>query len=193
MQYKLYNLDIDTDYLYQQMIQNEEKIRFNALDSAETGYDAAHKLKKTACRNTFMSFSTDYEWYRLFSSVTHCVNDYIKDNKLNTDKGLWLRSWPLVLSGEIEVPSHRHNWKIFGYVCLDSKQQDTIFTDGEYGRELYRIHNKPGQLYLGPCEVYHHVEKFYTDEPRITIGFDITDSLHLDTKELNFIPMHVNT
>jgi hypothetical protein len=50
----------------------------------------------------------------------------------------------------------------------------TVFTDKPNGKELYRVENKVGQIYIGPGYRFHHVEML---EPfageRITFGFDL--------------------
>ena len=72
---------------------------------------------------------------------------------------------------------------------LTNHKSDTVFTDGENGSELWRIENKPLQVYLGPGRIYHHVEvKEDYDDERITLGFDV-QMKDMISDNFSFIPI----
>lgn len=189
--WKLYQLKINFKKLYEDIVKNESVMSLIS-DSNQTGFDWLSKnnyrVKKTI--NIFSLFSIDPEWYNLYNEIIWVVHDYLKFRKIDTSNGLWLRTWPVFLKNDLRLTSHRHDWSYFAYICLNDTDSDTVFTDSENGKELYRIKNIPGQMYIGEGRVYHHVEtKNNYLEPRITLGCDIETSGSLMLNEVNFIPI----
>jgi hypothetical protein len=78
---------------------------------------------------------------------------------------------------------HDHAWPFHGYVSIDPKESKTVF-------EEYKIHNKIGNIYIGPGSRKHKVEvleRFYS--PRITLGFDVLDTPSAPTGQFSLLPI----
>jgi hypothetical protein len=124
----------------------------------------------------------------LYLEVVKAVKNFFQLHNISSDS-VWLQTWMNIHKETEVLKSHSHDYPIHGYISLTNHNTDTVFTDGHDGKEIYRIENKPLQLYLGPGYRHHHIEvrESYSDE-RITLGFDI----QLDdviTENFSFIPI----
>jgi len=192
MSYQLYQLDINSSKLYNFVKENIDKLCLVSTNNKSTSHaEVQKKLKANSVVNTFVNFSTDPEWHNFYEQVLVSIHNYLEIYEIDDSAGLWLRSWPMILEGENnKIPSHSHNWDLFGYVCLGGKDCDTVFTESKDGEELYRVKNIPGQLYLGNTEVCHHVNcQKHLYEPRITIGIDVSFGCGYLPEEYNFLPI----
>ena len=138
--------------------------------------------------NFFTIASCQQEVYNLYTQVVDCVRDYVEINGL-PDEQVWLQSWINNHKQDQVLKSHCHDFPLHGYITLTNHKSDTVFTDGENGSELWRIENKPLQVYLGPGRIYHHVEvKEDFDDERITLGFDV-QMKDMISDNFSFIPI----
>jgi hypothetical protein len=115
------------------------------------------------------------EWfYEIYRSQVHAVREYFKLTNTEVPNQLWLQSWINSHTQRQVLKTHNHDWPWHGYISIDPKKSFTVFTDKPNGKELYRIENEVGQLYLGPGHRFHHVEVAEPFEgERITFGFDL--------------------
>lgn len=115
------------------------------------------------------------EWfYNIYKSQIEAIREYFKISQTEVPHQLWLQSWINSHRPNQVLKSHNHDWPWHGYISIDPKQSDTVFTDKPNGTELYRVKNKVGQLYIGPGYRFHHVEVLEPFEgERITFGFDL--------------------
>jgi hypothetical protein len=115
------------------------------------------------------------EWfYNIYRSQIEAIREYFKVSNTEVPHQLWLQSWINSHTPNQVLKSHNHDWPWHGYISIDPKISDTVFTDKPGGKELYRIQNKIGQLYIGPGHRFHHVEVLEPFEgERITFGFDL--------------------
>jgi len=187
--WELYQLDINPQALIRTLLEHEDLVNSHA-HSQSLRYKAYHDYPINETLNTFTLMSVSNDWYKLYEEIVLSIHRYFKKNNIDT-QGLWLRTWPAILRGEEEHKSHSHKqWPFAGYVSLDAQGSDTVYTDGKDGEEIYRIKNKPGQMYIGPGTTFHHVEKSKPyKQPRISVGYDIELSRNVVPNEYNFIPI----
>ena len=138
--------------------------------------------------NIFSLSSSSQAFWFLWKNIQICVRDFI-----GTDQPAWMSGWLNFHSAENVLDWHNHKGSQYhGYVSIDPKNTKTIFATGDDSG--YEVENKPGLLYLGPCERYHKVinnEDF--EGTRITIAFDVTteaDVFSAKEKEYNWIPVY---
>jgi len=187
--WELYQLDINPDALVKTLLENEDRISSHAHHKS-TGYKSYHDYPLKETLNTFTLMSLSNDWHKLYEEMVLSIHRYFKKNNISTE-GLWLRTWPVVLRGEENSNSHSHRqWPFAGHVCLDDQGCDTVYTEGKDGEEIYRVQNKPGQMYIAPGLLFHHVEKFKPyDQPRLSVSYDIQFSVDVSPNEKNFMPI----
>ena len=125
--------------------------------------------------NIFSITSSSILFYKLYKELNYHIRSFIKD-----DRPLWIQSWLNYHKGEEvekKLHPHGHGGQYHGYISINPQDTTTIFKNG------LQIHNKIGQIYIGPGnggdptdkEWNHYVKinKPYNGI-RITLGFDIS-------------------
>lgn len=124
--------------------------------------------------NVYGLCSCNVWFYEIYKSQVNAMREYFRLTNTEVPEQLWLQSWINSHTPTQVLKSHNHDWPWHGYISIDPKESDTVFTDKPNGTELYRIKNKVGQLYMGPGHRFHHVEVLKPFEgERITFGFDL--------------------
>lgn len=124
--------------------------------------------------NIFSHLACHQCYYDLWWSLLHEIAEYTSEQGIDTGSQLWMQSWANIHRGNERLLDHQHQWPIHGYISLDPGDSETVFLDAPGGTELYRIHNRPGTVYIGPGERYHRVEYLTAHtSPRITLGWDL--------------------
>lgn len=174
--YKLYQLNVDQNKLIEYVKISRDK--FNYL---YRGFE--HATKFYYLYNFFTIASCNSTVYELYLQLLNCFRDY------GVESSAWMQCWMNIHKQDQVLTSHSHDYPIHGYVSLSSHNTSTVFTDSHNGTELYRIDNKPMQVYIGPGHRHHHVvvNQSYDDE-RITLGFDLQLSDTI-TENFSFIPI----
>lgn len=115
------------------------------------------------------------EWfYNIYQTQIEVIREYFRLTNTEVPNQLWLQSWINSHTPNQVLKTHNHDWPWHGYISIDPKKSFTVFTDKPNGKELYRIENKVGQIYMGPGWRFHHVEVVEPFEgERITFGFDL--------------------
>lgn len=115
------------------------------------------------------------EWfYEIYTHQISAIKQYFELTKTEIPHQLWLQSWINSHKPNQVLKSHNHDWPVHGYISIDPKNTETIFTDKPNGEELYKVKNKIGQIYVGPGHRFHHVQVLEPfDGERITFGFDL--------------------
>jgi len=112
--------------------------------------------------NFFGLTSPSIIFSELYSELRSIIHEYVPD------KYKWMQCWLNYHTPGQVLDWHDHHWDYHGYICIDPKDTKTVFED-------YEIVNKVGNIYIGPGHRKHKVvvgEEF--DEPRITLGFDVS-------------------
>lgn len=147
------------------------KRKFNATNYA-TGTD--NITWQFGNYNMFGLNSCNQWFYDIYKSLIEAIREYHRLSGIEIPKQLWLQTWINSHTPNQVLKTHNHDWPLHGYISVEPKKSQTVFTDKPNGKELYRIDNKVGQIYLGPGSRFHHVEVL---EPfqgeRITFGFDL--------------------
>jgi hypothetical protein len=124
--------------------------------------------------NVFGVCSCNQWFYEIYKSLIGLIKEYHKAEGLEVPSQLWLQSWINSHTTNQVLRTHNHDWPLHGYISIEPKKSHTVFTDKPNGKELYRIENKVGQIYLGPGYRFHHVEVLEPFEgERITFGYDL--------------------
>jgi len=158
--YKLYKSKIIVDNKIE-IIKNiyniQQKITKN-LNTNETTWSYSKY-------NFFQMSCPEINCYYLYKELKKIIRDYVNHNR-----PLWFQSWLNFHMPDQVLDWHNHYWPYHGYICVDAKNTKTIFED-------YEILNEDGNIYIGLGNKKHKVEvlKNY-NTPRITIGFDVTES-----------------
>ena len=115
--------------------------------------------------NFFQMSSSDVNCYYLFTELKKIIRDFANHNK-----PLWFQCWLNFHMPNEVLDWHVHDWPFHGYISIDSKKTKTIFED-------YEILNEDGNIYIGLGYKKHMVKVLENyDTPRITLGFDVTES-----------------
>jgi hypothetical protein len=124
--------------------------------------------------NVYGLCSCNQWFYDIYKTLINGLREYYKLSNNQIPKQLWMQSWINSHTPDQVLTTHNHDWPLHGYISIEPKESDTVFTDTPNGTELYRVKNKVGQIYIGPGYRFHHVE---ISEPfegeRITFGFDL--------------------
>lgn len=124
--------------------------------------------------NVYGVCSCNQWFYDIYKSQIEAIKLYFELTKTEVPDQLWLQSWINSHTPGQVLKSHNHDWPWHGYISIEPKKSDTVFTDKPGGQELYRVNNKVGQIYIGPGYRFHHVELLEPfDGERITFGFDL--------------------
>jgi hypothetical protein len=124
--------------------------------------------------NLFALYSNNQHFYEIYKNLISAIREYFNVTGTDVPSQLWLQSWVNGHTKNQILKSHNHEWPIHGYISIDPKHTETVFTDAPNGNELYRITNKVGQIYVGPGSRFHHVELLEPFEgERITFGYDV--------------------
>ena len=139
--------------------------------------------------NVFGLCSCNQWFYDIYKSLLDVIREYHARTGIEIPPQLWLQAWINSHTPKQVLKSHNHDWPLHGYISIDPKKSQTVFTDKPNGKELYRIDNKIGQIYIGPGHRFHHVEVLEPfDGERITFGFDLE---HRDRifDNIGFVPI----
>ena len=182
MDYQLYELV----GLNQKSLIDHIKVSRDKFNHLYGGFE--HATKYYYLYNFFTITSCNQDVYLLYLKLLKCIKQYFDFKSINASQ-VWMQTWMNIHTENNVLTSHSHAYPIHGYLSLSNHDTDTVFTDGHDGNELYRINNKPFQLYIGPGYRHHHVvvNQNFSDE-RITLGFDIeiNDTI---TENFSFIPL----
>ena len=132
-----------------------------------------------------------YRTYNIFSLVgpsepfheLYCDLIQIIKSFWSGEKYMWFQSWLNFHAPNEVLDWHNHEWPVHGYISIDPKESNTVFTD-------YVIKNEVGNIYIGPGFRKHKVEvlKDYGGR-RITLGFDVTNQQKLFNNLMSLIPI----
>lgn len=124
--------------------------------------------------NVYGLCSCNQWFYDIYKTLIQGLRDYYRLSNTPVPEQLWMQSWINSHTPNQVLKTHNHDWPLHGYISIEPKDSDTVFTDKPNGVELYRVKNKVGQIYIGPGYRFHHVELQapFVGE-RITFGFDL--------------------
>ena len=107
----------------------------------------------------------------LFNSLYDELYDQI--TRYTDGRTCWVQAW---LNHEphdkIEgvLGEHNHLWPVQGFIAIDPKETETVFT--EHG---YTVNNEIGNMYIGPGHRMHKIlNTAKYDGTRTTIGWDLS-------------------
>jgi len=124
--------------------------------------------------NVYSVCSCNQWFYNIYKNLVTGIREYHTLSNTPIPSQLWMQSWINSHTPKQVLKSHNHDWPLHGYISIEPMKSCTVFTDKPNGKELYRVENKVGQIYIGPGYRFHHVEML---EPfageRITFGFDL--------------------
>ena len=124
--------------------------------------------------NIFSLCAGQQGFYDIYKGLVEGIRYYFEVTKTPVPPQLWLQSWINSHKPKDILKTHNHDWPLHGYISVEPKDSETVFTDNPNGTELYRIKNKVGQVYFGPGWRFHHVEVLSPFEgERVTYGFDL--------------------
>lgn len=181
--YKLYQINPDVNHEKLVKYVDMSKSKFEHLFD-----DKTHNTGFYYLYNFFSIASCNKDVYKLYLAIVDCIRDYFEENNISKES-VWMQMWMNIHSKEEVLQSHSHDFPYHGYFSLTPQNTDTVFQDGLHGKELYRIKNKPYQVYFGPGFRHHYVDVLedYTDK-RITFGFDV-QTKDMVTGNFSFIPI----
>jgi hypothetical protein len=117
-------------------------------------------------------------FYNIYLALTECVNLYFETYSITKPKQVWIQSWLNNHKNSEVLEKHKHGFDLHGYISIDPRDTETVFFDGEdHNKELYKVTNNPGKLYLGPGDRPHYVNNLTNwSGQRFTLGFDVIQS-----------------
>ena len=142
--------------------------------------------------NVFNLTSPSPLFYHLLKEISPIVRKHLGNSGVNPDDPLWMQCWMNFHKPDQVLDWHDHHFPWHGYISIDPKDSITKFR--EYlpeGTYDYNIHNKIGNIYLGPGFSRMHkvvVNNDYEGD-RITLGFDIITQSTLPDDQFSLIPL----
>ena len=160
-------------------------IRKRLFTSYRRGYTPAY--------NAFTLFKDSPVWLGLLSELCTRILEFYKSQIIDADRSstLFLKAWVNLSSPENVLGWHKHDGLFHGYLAISPQGTLTQFS-GEHRQFL--VKNRVGTVYLGPAGLAHRVvvEQTFGEFQRLTIGFDILDTLADTTHATNlYIPIPV--
>ena len=129
-------------------------------------------------------------FYTIYKHVCYAVNQYFKITGKPKPSQMWMQSWINFHNADEVLSVHDHTWDLHGYVSIEPQDTETVFLNyRDDSKELYRVKNQVGKIYVGPGYRPHYVNNLsnYT-EKRITMGFDLMYE-HKTNYNSGFIPI----
>lgn len=128
-------------------------------------------------RYNFFTFTGgSVEYYHIFKFLQNKIKEYFELINEKPDY-VWIQSWINVHTKDNVLTKHNHTLEHHGYISILPQDTKTVFLDDKETL-LYSIENKIGNFYVGPAFRNHYVENLQDyNEPRVTIGFDISTKI----------------
>lgn len=126
----------------------------------------------------------------IFRAIQRCYMT-VADHRGLDRSPVWVQCWENVLRRDGHLHKHAHNFFMHGHLTVATPGSNTgyEFANGE----AIEIENEPGLLTLiGQAGVMHYTTPNPSDEPRISMAFDLCRVPHVNNDTLirhNFIPL----
>jgi len=132
----------------------------------------------------FIALTTGSEkYFELFKIIKKELRNFYK-----LKKPLWMQCWLNVHNKSEVLNWHNHEDCLFhGFISIDPKNTETEFKD-------FKIKNETGKMYIGLAYKDHRVKviKSFSGK-RITVAFDVIDSLAYTKMEKKYGSNDINT
>lgn len=132
-------------------------------------------------------------FYNIYLALTESINRYYNTHFNKKPSQVWIQSWlNNHVSNEV-LDKHSHGFDLHGYISIDPRDTETVFFDSEdHDKELYKVPNFSGKIYIGPGNRPHYVHNLSKWKgQRYTLGFDVITS-PVDLYNLGAIPIVMN-
>jgi len=132
----------------------------------------------------------DTSLIQIFRAIQRCYITMAERQGLDQSP-VWVQCWENVLRRDGHLHKHAHNFFMHGHLTVATPGSRTgyEFDDGE----VVEIENEPGLLTLmGHAGLMHYTTPNPSDEPRISIAFDLCGTPHMSNQMLarhTFIPL----
>jgi hypothetical protein len=132
----------------------------------------------------------DVAMIHIFRAIQRCYITMAERQKLDRSP-VWVQCWENVLRRDGHLHKHAHKFFMHGHLTVVTPGSRTGY-EFENG-EVVEIENEPGLLTLiGKPGVMHYTTPNPSDQPRISMAFDLCRSPHMNNDTLNrhtFIPL----
>ena len=132
----------------------------------------------------------DVSVIHVFRAIQRCYTTMAEYQKLEPSP-VWVQCWENVLRRDGHLHKHAHNFFMHGHLTVATPGSRTGY-EFESG-EVVEIENEPGLLTLiGRQGVMHYTTPNPSDQPRISIAFDLCRADDMNNDKLNrhtFIPL----
>lgn len=126
----------------------------------------------------------------VFRAVQRCYMTMVEQQSLD-QAPVWIQCWENVLRRDGHLHKHAHDFYMHGHLTVATPGSCTGY-EFENG-EAVEIENEPGLLTLiGRAGVMHYTTPNPSDEPRISMAFDLCREPQLNNRTLDrhtFIPL----
>ena len=147
--------------------------------------DQAMKQFGTTSRFPYynMLLVKDTSVIHIFRAIQRCYMAMAEFQRLD-QAPVWVQCWENVLRRDGHLHKHAHNFFMHGHLTVKTPGSRTGY---EFGNgERVEIENEPGLLTLiGKQGVMHYTTPNPTDEPRISIAFDLCRAPVMTNETLN--------
>lgn len=171
----------------------EDIMRLPVADHWETEQsDQAMKQFGTTSRFPYynMLLLKDTSVIHIFRAIQRCYMTMAEHQGLDQSP-VWVQCWENVLRRDGHLHKHAHNFFMHGHLTVATPGSRTGY-EFENG-ECVEIENEPGLLTLiGRAGVMHYTTPNPSDEPRISLAFDLCREPAANNEMLNrhtFIPL----
>ena len=132
----------------------------------------------------------DTAMIHIFRAIRRCYMTAAEQQGLDQSP-VWVQCWENVLRRDGHLHKHAHNFFMHGHLTVATPGSNTGY-ELDNGDAL-EIENEPGLLTLiGRAGVMHYTTPNPSDQPRISMAFDLCRAPHMDNDTLNrhtFIPL----
>jgi hypothetical protein len=109
---------------------------------------------------------------RLYDLIRYAYSELAEHGVGGENESLWIQCWLNVHRRGQHLEVHRHlGFRAHGFFTVKADGTSTVF---EIGEENFELEAKNGRLVLiGRDDVWHRVTPNPSDEPRVSIAFDL--------------------
>ena len=106
---------------------------------------------------------------------------------------IYAQCWANVLRKGEQIKKHRHCVDGYsylgGHICVTANNTSTHYITPNTG-DIYSSENVPGKITLFPAYIEHYTDEVESDNPRITIAFDLVDERGYQEDTLDDMKSH---
>jgi len=155
-----------------------EKINKTGWQDGGTGLGVNSLTSRSPLYNLVEFKETKY----LKKIIKNAHLNFMKELNLTYEDTLHIQCWANVMRKGEQIKKHFHSINNYdylsGHICIQAKNTNTYYLE-PYHKEIFSLKNTIGNITLFPSWVEHFTDKVLNNEERITIAFDLRNTVSI--------------